>query len=129
MVYNKKGFPFVSDYKRDIFDKYTVIYWIQESYDLIFVFFRGDAFIRRDKMSFFAKKIAELFAIPNLFVSLHPQTKIIGLWCFSRFFVVLSEDGRKKRVFQNQWKTLFYVCTVQVMFVCIYDEIPIVSVL
>ena len=44
-------------------------------------------------------------------------------------FVVLSEDGRKKRVFQNQWKTLFYVCTVQVMFVCIYDEIPIVSVL
>ena len=81
MVYNKKGFPFVSDYKRDIFDKYTVIYWIQESYDLIFVFFRGDAFIRRDKMSFFAKKIAELFAIPNLFVSLHPQTKIIGLWC------------------------------------------------
>lgn len=35
----------------------------------------------------------------------------------------------KKRVFQNQWKTLFYVCTVQVMFVCIYDEIPIVSVL
>ena len=81
LVYNKKGFPFVSDYKRDIFDKYTVIYWIQESYDLIFVFFRGDAFIRRDKMSFFAKKIAELFAIPNLFVSLHPQTKIIGLWC------------------------------------------------
>ena len=45
------------------------------------------------------------------------------------FFIVLSEDGRKKRVFQNQWKTLFYVCTVQVMFVCIYDEIPIVSVL
>uniref|UniRef100_UPI003AAC8446 hypothetical protein n=1 Tax=Bacteroides sp. TaxID=29523 RepID=UPI003AAC8446 len=43
LVYNKKGFPFVSDYKRDIFDKYTVIYWIQESYDLIFVFFRGDA--------------------------------------------------------------------------------------
>ena len=81
MVYNKKGFPFVSDYKRDIFDKYTVIYWIQESYDLIFVFFRGDAFIRRDKMSIFAKKTAELFAIPNLFVSLHPQTKIIGLWC------------------------------------------------
>ena len=81
MVYNKKGFPFVSDYKRDIFDKYTLIYWIQESYDLIFVFFRGDAFIRRDKMSFFAKKIAELFAIPNLLVSLHPQTKIIGIWC------------------------------------------------
>jgi len=44
LVYNKKGLPFVSDYKRDIFDKYTVIYWIQESYDLIFVFFRGDAF-------------------------------------------------------------------------------------
>ena len=45
LVYNKKGFPFVSDYKRDIFDKYTLIYWIQESYHLIFVFFSGDAFI------------------------------------------------------------------------------------
>ena len=22
-----------------------------------------------------------MFAIPKLFVSLHPQTKIIGLWC------------------------------------------------
>ena len=37
-VYKRQGLPFVSDYKRDIFDKYTVIYWIQESYDLIFVF-------------------------------------------------------------------------------------------
>ena len=44
-VYNKKRQPFVSDYKRDIFDKYTLIYWIQESYHLIFVFFSGDAFI------------------------------------------------------------------------------------
>lgn len=32
-------------------------------------------------MRVFAKKIAEMFAIPKLFVSLHPQTKIIGLWC------------------------------------------------
>ena len=81
MVYNKKGFPFVSDYKRDIFDKYTVIYWIQESYDLIFVFFRGDDSIGRDKMRVFAKKIVEMFVIPKLFVSLHPQTRNIGLWC------------------------------------------------
>ena len=45
LVYNKKRLPFVSGYKRDIFDKYTLIYWIQESYHLIFVFFSGDAFI------------------------------------------------------------------------------------
>ena len=32
-------------------------------------------------MRVFAKKIAEMFAIPKLFVSLHPQTKFIGLWC------------------------------------------------
>ena len=32
-------------------------------------------------MRVFAKKIAEMFAIPKLFVSLHPQTEIIGLWC------------------------------------------------
>ena len=32
-------------------------------------------------MRVFAKKIAEMFAIPKLFVSLHPQTKIIGPWC------------------------------------------------
>ena len=41
----KKEYVHVSDNKRDIFDKYTLIYWIQESYDLIFVFFSGDAFI------------------------------------------------------------------------------------
>lgn len=44
-VYNKKRQPFVSDYKRDIFDKYTLIYWIQESYPSIFVFFSGDTFV------------------------------------------------------------------------------------
>ena len=32
-------------------------------------------------MRVFAKKIVEMFVIPKLFVSLHPQTKIIGLWC------------------------------------------------
>ncbi len=42
LVYNKKRLPFVSGYKRDIFDKYTLIYWIQESYTPIFVFFSGD---------------------------------------------------------------------------------------
>ena len=61
MVYNKKGFPFVSDYKRDIFDKYTVIYWIQESYHLIFVFFSGDTFVWKAYLDIFAKKISELF--------------------------------------------------------------------
>ena len=81
MVYNKKGSPFVSDYKRDIFDKYTLIYWIQESYPSIFVFFSGDTFVWKAYLDIFAKKIAEMFAIPKLFVSLHPQTKIIGLWC------------------------------------------------
>ena len=81
MVYNKKGSPFVSDYKRDIFDKYTLIYWIQESYTSIFVFFSGDTFVWKAYLDIFAKKIAEMFAIPKLFVSLHPQTKIIGLWC------------------------------------------------
>lgn len=44
-VYNKKGLSFVSGCKRDIFDKYTVIYWIQESYSLIFVFFSDATFI------------------------------------------------------------------------------------
>lgn len=42
-VYNKKGLSFVSHYKLHISDKYTVIYWIQESYGSIFVFFRVDA--------------------------------------------------------------------------------------
>lgn len=41
IVYNTKRLFFVSDYKRDIFDKYTLIYWIQESSTLIFVFFSG----------------------------------------------------------------------------------------
>ena len=56
MVYNKKGFPFVSDYKRDIFDKYTLIYWIQESYPSIFVFFSGDTFVWKAYLDIFAKK-------------------------------------------------------------------------
>lgn len=35
----------------------------------------------------------------------------------------------KKEFSKINGKLFFYVCTVQVMFVCIYDEIPIVSVL
>ncbi len=31
MFITKRILGFVSDYKRDIFDKYTLIYWIQES--------------------------------------------------------------------------------------------------
>ena len=56
MVYNKKGSPFVSDYKRDIFDKYTLIYWIQESYHLIFVFFSVESSVQNDNLKFFCKK-------------------------------------------------------------------------
>jgi len=61
LVYNKKGSPFVSDYKRDIFDKYTLIYWIQESYPSIFVFFSGDTFVWKAYLDIFAKKISDLF--------------------------------------------------------------------
>ena len=56
MVYNKKGFSFVSVYKRDIFDKYTLIYWIQESYDIIFMFFSVDSAVQNDNLKFFCKK-------------------------------------------------------------------------
>ena len=93
-------------------------------------------------MRVFAKKIAEMFAIPKLFVSLHPQTKIIGLWCngnttdsgpvipgsnpgsptesttmisqkpakmkvLAGFFIVLSEDGRKKEFSKINGKLFF----------------------
>ncbi len=80
MVYNKKGFSFVSVYKRDIFDKYTLIYWIQESYDIIFVFFSVDSAVQNDNLKFL-QKILELFGFHENFVSLHPQNRSIGLWC------------------------------------------------
>ena len=56
IVYKQKRQPFVSDYKRDIFDKYTLIYWIQESYPSIFVFFSGDTFCLESLFGHFCKK-------------------------------------------------------------------------
>ncbi|GAB6866011.1 hypothetical protein JCM10556A_26880 [Bacteroides acidifaciens] len=61
LVYNKKRLSFVSGYKRDIFDKYTLIYWIQESYTPIFVFFSGDTCQEKANFRILAKKTAEMF--------------------------------------------------------------------
>lgn len=41
----------------DILDKYTLIYWIQESYNLIFVFFSVEPSERMLNCAFFCKKI------------------------------------------------------------------------
>ena len=79
MVYNKKGFPFVSDYKRDIFDKYTLIYWIQESYTSIFVFFSGDTFVWKAYLDIFAKKkYQNCFEFPKYLYLCTRKRKLLG---------------------------------------------------
>ena len=76
LVYNKKGFPFVSDYKRDIFDKYTLIYWIQESYPQFCVFL-VEMLCLESLFGHFAKKYQKCFEFPK-YLYLNPQTKSLG---------------------------------------------------